>query len=124
MFASARGSMQASSPAKVQSLLLHPNQAVRHQRRLAGDGVLHHRVRGGVHALAVGILDPRRRQLDDAAVGLQNFDAVPHRELAALGAVGNAVLPAVHRADEIPVAHIGVAGSLLGLLLVSANAES
>ena len=109
--------MQASSPAKVQSLLLHPNQAVRHQRRLAGDGVLHHRVRGGIHALAVGVLDPRRRQLDDAAVGLQNFDAVPHRELAALGAVGNAVLPAVHRADEIPVAHIGVAGSLLGLLL-------
>ena len=93
MLASARGSMQASSPAKVQSLLLHPNQTVRHQRRLAGDGVLHHRVRGGVHALAVGVLDPRRRQLDDAAVGLQNFDAVPHRELAALGAVGNARLP-------------------------------
>ena len=73
-------------------------------------------MRGSVDTLTLGIFDPFRGQGHDAAVGLQYLDGVPQAELAALGAAGHALVPAVHRADEIPVPYIGVAGGLLRLL--------
>ena len=80
-------------------------------------------MRGSVDTLALGVLDPLRGQGDDTAVRLQHLDGIPQVELAALGAVGYALVPAVHRADEVPVPHIGVAGGLLGLLLAEVEAR-
>ena len=89
----------------------------------ARDGVLHHRVRGGVHTLAIGVLDPVGRQGDHSTVGLQDLDGIAQVELAALGTVGHAVLPEINGANEVPVPHIGMAGGLLGLLLAKIKAR-
>lgn len=60
--------------------------------------------------------DPFRGYGHDRTIWLQNFQRISQAELAALGAMGNAVFPRIHSADEIPISHISMAGRLQGFL--------
>ena len=70
-----------------------------------------------IHPLTGLVFDPFRRQRHNTAVRLQDFQRIPHRELTALGATGDTVGPGIHRTDEIPLPHIGMAGRLQGFFL-------
>ena len=71
----------------------------------------------GLHQLTGLILDPRGIQRDAAAIRAEHFQRVAEAPLAPLLAAGDAVLPAVHRTDKLPLADVSRAvGSLTGLL--------
>ena len=63
-------------------------------------------------------------QRDAAAVRAEHFQRVAQAPLAPLLAAGDAVLPAVHSAHELPLADVGGAvGGLLGLLAAKVEAR-
>ena len=93
-----------------------PQQAHGGQFR-GGDGVFFHRMGRGLHLLPCLVPDPLRVQRDAAAVRAEHFQRVAQAPLTPLLAAGDAVLPAVHSAHELPLADVGGAvGGLLGLL--------
>ena len=102
---------------------LPPQQA--HGRQLGGgDGVALHGVGGGLHQLTGLIFDPRGGQRDAAAIRAEGFQRVAEAPLAPLLAAGDAVLPAVHGAHELPLADVGGAVSgLTGLLPAKVEAR-
>ena len=102
---------------------LHAQQAVRHQRCFAGDGIVHQRMRCGIHIFALLILDPGRSQHHHRTIRLQHFQGISQVELAALGTGGHAIFPIVHRSDEVPIPHIAMAGSLQGFFLAEIEAR-
>ena len=71
----------------------------------------------GLHQLTGLILDPLGVQRDAAAIRAEHFQRVAEAPLAPLLAAGDAVLPAVHRTDKLPLADVSRAvGGLTGLL--------